>query len=164
MDKEHEKIWQKIQEFEIDDLDSSFTFTDRLSRENDWSTEYSIRSIEEYKKFIFLVVISNQPCTPSDQIDQVWHLHLLYTQSYWIDLCKNTIDMDIHHGPTKGSEQRGSFKEQYTKTLELYESLFGEKAPNDIWIDLDQRFKEIRFTRINRHKFWVLPKPTFLQK
>ena len=164
MEIEQEKIWQKIEEFEIDDLDSSFTFSDRLARENDWSIEYTLRAIQEYKKFIFLVTISDEPCTPSDQIDQVWHLHLLYTHSYWITLCKNTIKKDIHHGPTKGAEERDYFKEQYIRTLELYRRVFDENAPNDIWIDLDERFNNIRFTRINRHKYWVFPKPTFLQK
>ena len=50
MEIEQEKIWQKIEEFEIDDLDSSFTFSDRLARENDWSIEYTLRAIQEYKK------------------------------------------------------------------------------------------------------------------
>ncbi len=154
-------LWDKIRNFEIDDLDSSFTFTDRLARENDWSLEYSLRAVYEYKKFLFLIVISDFPLTPSDQIDQVWHLHLLYTQSYWIDFCKHTIHKDIHHGPTKGSEEKSLFKEQYLKTLEFYESIFSKKPPNDIWVDVDTRFKEIHFTRVNRHKNWILPKLLF---
>ena len=72
-------------------------------------------------------MIADFPLTPSDQIDQVWHLHLLYTQSYWIDFCKNTIQKDIHHGPTKGAEQKPLFKDQYLKTLEFYESVFKKK-------------------------------------
>lgn len=164
MNNKQKEIWKKIEEFEIDDLGSSFSFTDRLARENDWPVEYTLRAIHEYKKFIFLVVISDGPCTPSDQIDQVWHLHLLYTHSYWIELCKNTINKEIHHGPTKGAEERNSFKEQYTKTLNLYKSIFNENAPKDIWVDLNERFNNIHFTRVNRHKFWVFPKPKFLHK
>jgi hypothetical protein len=161
MTEEQNKLWNKIQNLEIDDIDSSFTFTDRLARENDWSIEYSLRAILEYKKFIFLITISDFPQTPSDQIDQVWHLHLLYTESYWIELCKNTINKNIHHGPTKGSEERTLFKEQYIKTLEFYESIFKEKPPKDIWIDVEIRFKEIHFTRINRKKYWIIPKIRF---
>lgn len=161
MTEEQTKIWAEIQNFELDDIDSSFTFTDRLARENDWSLEYSLRAVLEYKKFIFLITISDFPHTPSDQIDQVWHLHLLFTESYWIDLCKNTIRKNIHHGPTKGSEQKGLFKEQYTKTLRLYKSLFMEMPPQDIWPDAKTRFKEIRFTRVNRRKNWILPKLLF---
>lgn len=158
MTEEQNKIWDKIQNFEIDDVDSSFTFTNRLARENDWSMEYSLRAVLEYKKFIFLITISNLPHTPSDQIDQVWHLHLLYTESYWIHLCKNTLNKNIHHGPTKGSEERTLFKEQYLRTLEFYELVFNEIPPKDIWIDVKTRFKEINFTRVNRCENWVIPK------
>lgn len=161
MTEEQNKIWNKIQNFEIDDIDSSFTFTDRLARENSWSIEYSLRTILEYKKFIFLITISDFPQTPSDQIDQVWHLHLLYTESYWIELCKYTINKNIHHGPTKGSEERPLFKEQYLKTLEYYESSFNEKPPKDIWVNVERRFKEIHFTRVNRKINWIIPKLRF---
>ncbi|MBC8756121.1 hypothetical protein H2O64_15705 [Kordia sp. YSTF-M3] len=152
------KLWNKIRNFEIDDISSSFTFTDRIARENGWSLEYSLRAVLEYKKFLFLIVISDFPQTPSDQIDQVWHLHLLYTKSYWIDFCQNTIQKSIHHGPTKGVEEKSLFKEQYLKTLEFYESIFSKQPPKDIWVDVDTRFKEIHFTRVNRHKNWIIPK------
>lgn len=164
MTEAQKEIWDKIKNFEIDDINSSFTFTNRLSRENDWSIEYALRTILEYKKFIFLITISDFPQTPSDQIDQVWHLHLLYTESYWIDLCKNTINKSIHHGPTKGSEEKSMFKEQYLKTLKFYESTFKEKPPKDIWDNVESRFNNVRFTRINRHKNWVIPKLLFKKK
>jgi hypothetical protein len=86
----HEILWKKIESFELDDPQSSFMFTDRLARENGWSIEYAIRTVSEYKRFIFLMCIAEHPLTPSDQVDQVWHLHLLYTESYWIDLCAHT--------------------------------------------------------------------------
>lgn len=152
--------WRVIRDFELDDLSSSFKFTDRLARENDWAVEYAIRAVFEYKKFIFLVSISSIPLTPSDQVDQVWHLHLLYTKSYWIDLCKDILGKDIHHGPTKGSAEKQRFKDQYVKTLELYKSVFDENPPSDIWLDTEKRFREINFTRVNRNKYWVIPKLT----
>ncbi|NRD19612.1 hypothetical protein HNV08_06100 [Winogradskyella eckloniae] len=161
MTEEQKRLWHKIKNFEIDDIDASFTFSDRLARENDWSIEYALRTILEYKKFIFLIAVSDYPQTPSDQIDQVWHLHLLYTESYWIELCTNTIQKQIHHGPTKGSEERTLFKEQYVKTLDLYASIFNEKPPNDIWLDVDTRFSDIHFTRVNRKRNWIIPKPRF---
>ena len=63
-----QKIWKKIEEFELDDITSSFCFSDRLARENSWSTEFTLRTIHEYKKFIYLICISDSPQTPSDQI------------------------------------------------------------------------------------------------
>ena len=152
------ELWNRIEDFEIDDPESSFSFSDRLARENDWSIEYCLRAILEYKKFIFLICISPEPLTPSDEIDQVWHLHLLYTQSYWIDLCENTIYRQIHHGPTKGKEEQTRFKDQYQYTLDLYSEKFKVSPPNDIWPKSEKRFKSIHFSRVNRQKNWVIPK------
>lgn len=158
------ELWNKIDDFEIDDVESSFSFSDRLARENDWSLEYSLRAIFEYKKFIFLICISNEGLTPSDEIDQVWHLHLLYTQSYWIELCKETLNRQIHHGPTKGIEEQSRFKDQYQFTLDFYYEKFNEKPPKDIWPKSEKRFKSIHFSRVNRQKNWLIPKLKFLRK
>lgn len=152
------ELWNKIEDFEMDDLASSFSFSDRLARENDWSMEYCLRAILEYKKFIFLICISNEPLTPSDEIDQVWHLHLLYTESYWIELCEQTINRQIHHGPTKGKEEQSRFGDQYQHTLDLYKEKFNQKPPIDIWPKSEDRFQSIHFSRVNRQKNWVIPK------
>jgi len=161
MNREEKILWNKILNFSIDDPDSSFTFTDRLCRENNWSMEYALRAVMEYKKFIFLVCTSDYSQTPSDQVDQVWHLHLLYTQSYWIEFCKGLLDKEIHHGPTKGIEERGLFRDLYSDTLELYAEKFNEKPPKDIWPSPEKRISEIHFSRVNRHRNWVIPKIKF---
>ncbi|PCJ62698.1 MAG: hypothetical protein COA58_16850 [Bacteroidetes bacterium] len=159
MTEEQKIIWTKIQNFELDDIDSDFTFTDRLARENSWTIEYAVRVILEYKKFIFLICNADHPVTPSDQIDQVWHLHLIYTQSYWTDLCKNTIQRDIHHGPTKGGgKEKANYNNLYEETKRLYQRTFENEPPNDIWPSSKIRFGELRFTRVNRHRNWIIPK------
>src|SRR5688572_30623486 len=117
MTVEQQELWQKIDRFELDDPHVSFSFSDRLARENGWSISFSLSAIQEYKKFIFLICISDHPLTPSDQVDQVWHLHLLYTHSYWIDMCKRLLNRDIHHGPTRGGNtERAKFKSWYQET------------------------------------------------
>jgi len=157
-------LWRKVESFEIDDPEASFSFSDRLSRENDWSMEYCLRSVLEYKKFIFLICISPEPLTPSDEIDQVWHLHLLYTQSYWIELCEETLNRNIHHGPTRGMVEQGRFKDQYQYTLDFYTEKFEKAPPSDIWPKSEKRFKSIHFSRVNREKNWLIPKIKFRRK
>jgi hypothetical protein len=161
MTDQQAELWNSIKEFELDDIHASFSFSDRLVRENAWSLEYALRAIFEYKKFMFLICISKTPLTPSDQVDQVWHLHLIYTESYWIDFCQNTLQQPIHHGPTKGVEQRGNFREYYQHTLSFYKKIFQTIPPKDIWNDIDTRFKDINFTRVNRDKYWLVPKKLF---
>lgn len=52
-------LWGDIENYEIDDLESSFKFSHRLARENMWSESYTRRVIDEYKKFMFLGVSSS---------------------------------------------------------------------------------------------------------
>jgi hypothetical protein len=70
MKEEHTVLWKEIKAFELDAPESSLSFSSRLARENGWTLEFSLRAIEEYKKFIFLICIADHPLTPSDQVDQ----------------------------------------------------------------------------------------------
>ncbi len=159
MKTEELSLWRKIQDFELDDPGSDYTFSERLSRENGWKLEYTLRVIDEYKKFIFLQCISEYPLTPSDQVDQVWHLHLLYTRSYWIDWCEHTLGRTIHHGPTKGGKsENDKFKDWYELTKTFYLKTFKEEWPADIWPDGANRFSDIHFRRINLKQNWIIRK------
>jgi len=165
MTTDQEILWEKIRMFELDDPDISLTFSDRLARENGWELEYSLRAIDEYKRFMFLLCIAGHPLTPSDQVDQVWHLHLLYTESYWTDFCKNTLNKQIHHGPTKGGEnENNKFTDWYEKTKQLYKSIFEYDAPSDIWPSSKIRFSEINFQRVNLDRIWIIKKPSILKR
>jgi len=57
-----------------------------------WSEIYTIRVIQEYKKFVFLAMVANHVVSPSVPIDRVWHLHLLYTISYWDKFCGEVLN------------------------------------------------------------------------
>lgn len=165
MTKDQQSLWDKIKDFELDEPTSSLTFTNRLARENGWTIEYAIRAVHEYKKFIFMLCIADHSLTPSDQVDQVWHLHLLYTQSYWVDFCKNTIDKQIHHGPTKGGKtESDKYNDLYEKTLQLYKTLFERNAPDDIWPPKEIRFSEVNFQRVNLNCNWIIKKPRISKK
>lgn len=112
-----------------------------------------------------MLCIADHSLTPSDQVDQVWHLHLLYTQSYWIDFCQDTLGKQIHHGPTKGGKQEGEkYNDLYEKTLALYKTLFKRDAPQDIWPPREIRFGEVNFLRVNLHRNWIIKKPMFFKK
>ena len=151
------ELYDKILSLEMDETNIDFTFSDRLCRENRWKNEYSKRCIVEYKKFIYLSAISNKSLTPSDQIDQVWHLHLTYTQSYWVNLCRNVLDKEIHHCPTKGGAlESNKYKEQYQQTINFYKNEFGENPPDDIWPGVEKRFKNAdKFVRVNASEYTI---------
>lgn len=154
-------LLSKLEAFQIDAAGSRLSFQQRLARENRWSLEYTERVIAEYKRFLFLVAVSGQPQTPSDQVDQAWHLHMVYTRSYWQDLCQNVLGFDLHHMPTRGGVmEKNKFRQFYEDTLAHYQQCFGESAPVDIWPSGAERFSAVEdFTRINTRDYWLLPKP-----
>ncbi|MCA9447938.1 MAG: hypothetical protein KC931_12545 [Candidatus Omnitrophica bacterium] len=154
-------LWAKIQEFEIDDPESSLTFSKRLARENEWTHPFALRAIEEYKKFVYLAVISGHPVTPSIEVDQVWHLHLTYTKSYWEDFCGGVLGRPFHHNPTKGGKQEGEkFDKWYNQTLESYRQYFGQEPPADLWPPAEMRFSKSSLIRqVSNRTHWVVRKP-----
>ena len=112
-----------------------------------------------------MLCIAEHSLTPSDQVDQVWHLHLLYTRSYWTDFCQNTLGRQIHHGPTQGGEAEGNkYNDLYEKTLQLYKVLFERDAPADIWPTKEIRFGDVNFQRINLNRNWIIKKPRIVKK
>ncbi|GAB3833343.1 glycine-rich domain-containing protein [Hymenobacter jeollabukensis] len=165
MRPDHLALWQKIEAFELDDPHAALTFTDRLARENGWPLSFSLRAVHEYKRFMLLLCVAEHLLTPSDQIDQVWHLHLLYTRSYWDDFCRDTLGRAIHHGPTRGgSQQQAQFTDWYARTQELYAHTFGHAPPADLWPDSPTRFGDINFQRVNLGRYWLLPKFRFFRR
>ena len=155
------ELYRQIQAFSLDNTEAPWPFSKRLARENRWSEAFSLRVIEEYKKFAFLAVAAGHPVTPSDQVDQAWHLHLTYTRSYWEEFCPQVLGKPLHHEPTRGGQdEKGKFNDWYGNTLASYERLFGHKPPEDIWPDSSIRFgQDLHHVRVNSSQSWLLPKP-----
>jgi uncharacterized protein (TIGR04222 family) len=154
------ELYGRLQAFSFDAIDAQFPFSRRLARDNGWSEAYSQRAIEEYRRFAYLAVMAGHPVTPSDQVDQVWHLHLTYSRSYWEVFCPQVLEKPLHHEPTRGgAAEQSKFGDWYAKTLASYETLFQEKPPSDLWPDPEVRFgQDLQFVRVNRHEHWILPR------
>ena len=137
----HTALFQRILAHTIGPDDAALTFAARLARENRWSQPQAERVIREYKRFCYLAVTEGHEVTPSDAVDQVWHLHLTYSRDYWLTYCPEVLQADLHHGPTRGgTAERRRFYLQYAATLAAYESAFGEPPPSDIWPTAHKRF------------------------
>ena len=109
-------------------------FADKLCRKLNWDKNFALKAIWEYKKFVYLGVISDFSVTPSKVIDQVWHEHLLFSAGYR-DFCRRIIQYDFDHNPELVSvgSQTEAFQVQYFHTLELYRREFGCEPPPEIW-------------------------------
>jgi hypothetical protein len=161
MNQEQEALWRRIKGYQFDIGRPEFPFAARVGRENGWTAEFTRRVIEEYRRFVFLAIAAGHPVSPPDQVDQVWHLHLLYTREYWGRFCPEVLRTPLHHGPTRGGiEERSKFTGWYEAALASYHALFGEEPPADIWPSARIRFGEdIHFRRVNVRRSWVIEKP-----
>jgi hypothetical protein len=134
-------LWQRLAEYEIGPQAATLSFAKRLARENRWREDFARRVILEYKRFCYLAVTAREEVTPSDAVDQVWHLHLTYSRDYWDVFCREILGTQLHHGPTRGGQsERKRYYDQYAATLLLYEEAFGEPPPADIWPGARRRF------------------------
>jgi hypothetical protein len=146
-------LWRKLESFSPNNPYDALNFSQRLAQENGWPPFFTDRVIFEYKRFLFLCTISPHPVTPSDEVDQAWHLHLVYTKSYWNDLCKDILGKDLHHTPTTGGPaERDQLASFYESTLQLYNDKFGHAPPNDIWPPASRRNNQTVSTRTTRQE------------
>jgi hypothetical protein len=80
---------------------------------------------------MYLAATEEFMVSPSEIVDKVWHLHLIFTESY-DEFCK-VLGKHIQHIPSthnKSDFQR--FKRAQDRTKEYYQKEFGEQ-PNTIW-------------------------------
>jgi uncharacterized protein (TIGR04222 family) len=149
-------------EFDSDSDGRSSGFVKRLACENGWTLRRAERACEEYKRFVFLTMTAGHPCTPSDEIDQVWHLHLVHTRSYWEGFCGEVLRRPLHHEPTRGgAHEAAKFRTWYRNTLQSYRSAFGA-PPVDLWPPVAERFTG-RPVRLDAQAFWIARKPRWWQ-
>ena len=155
-------LWQRLFAHPIGPPDASLTFANRLARENRWTLEHAENVILEYKRFCYLAraAAPGEQVTPSDAVDQAWHLHLTYSRDYWQTFCPEVLGAELHHGPTAGGRvERARYYDQYAATLKAYEDAFGEAPPADIWPDAKRRFEvDPRSQRVNPQDEHIIPR------
>jgi uncharacterized protein (TIGR04222 family) len=138
--EKQQQLYQRICDYELDDPSHEVGFLAHLMRANGWSRSLALGAIEEYRKFVFLALEADHQVTPSDQVDQVWHLHLLFSDAYWNDFCPRVLGRPLHHHPARGGpKERDQFHELYRATIRSYRQHFGE-PPADLWPPVDVRF------------------------
>jgi hypothetical protein len=93
-----------------------------------WTRQQVDRAIVNYKRFLLLLYLyPNSAIVPTQEIDQVWHQHILDTRKYAQD-CQWLFGYFLHHYPYFGME---SDSEQYvietafSRTQTLFAQHFG---------------------------------------
>ena len=139
-------------------------FVDRLAQDNGWARAFADDVYDEYLRFVYLMALGEGIRTPSDAVDQAWHLHLSYSESYWNDLCKRVLHTPLHHGPTRGGKNESAkYRDAYAKTLAAYEREFGHRPVPKIWPPVERRFGQLnRYQRVNTAGSFIVGKVSLL--
>lgn len=130
---------------------NSNEFIQRIMKQNRWSLEYTNRVINEYKKFIYLGLLHS--VEPSWEIDQVWHTHLLYTKDYQ-KMCNRLNITFFHHNPKSSKLKYDKYNDGYQFTKELYQEMYGEIPPEDIWTN----WKPSNYIYIDTKNYHIIKK------
>lgn len=116
-------IWLKIKEYNLDTYDVKGSFVKKLMEENGWNESFAYDSVEEYRKFMFLLATSEQFMSPSKIVDKVWHQHILDTKAY-AKFCDDIHGTFIHHVPRRSNQSDDEFIDSYNRTINQYQKIF----------------------------------------
>jgi hypothetical protein len=151
-------LWAAIAAMQIVPDGAVSTFTVRLAWEHGWSAAHAESVTDEYRRFLYLAARTNDALTPSDDVDQAWHLHLLHSRHYWDILCAGILRRPLHHDPTGGGAAEAMrHQRQYGTTLARYRAVFGEDPAPAIWPADDAHFAA-RPLRIDAARYWLVPR------
>ncbi|MDI3312438.1 MAG: glycine-rich domain-containing protein-like, partial [Thermoanaerobacterium sp.] len=95
-----------------------------------------IKTLEEiqdkYIKFLYLCkTYPDKPITPTYEIDEMWHLHMLHPRSYYND-CMSYFGTILDHNAGFGKEE-----EEYEVLIDMYDET------KNLWNkEFDQKFYE----------------------
>lgn len=159
--REH-ALWQRLRAHSFEQREQELDFTRRLAREQGWTLDETRSAIDEYRRFCFLACTGEQQATPSAEVDEVWHLHLIHTRDYWSKFCPEVLQTTLHHGPTRGgNHERERYRQQYADTLARYEQWFGPPSER-WWPGTRERFMErTPVVRVDARTHWIIAKPAF---
>lgn len=96
-----------------------------------WTYQETNRAIARYLRFLYLIYLyPNRQLVPTQDIDRVWHHHILDTMQYAQD-CQMLFGRFIHHFPylgQRGESDRQALQIAFKQTQALFQEHFGVDA------------------------------------
>ncbi len=93
-----------------------------------WTFEQTNQAIERYSMFLCLIYLyPNRKLVPTQEIDTVWHHHILDTMKYAED-CEMLFGRFIHHFPyfgKRGKVDKDNLYTAFAETERLFQEHFG---------------------------------------
>jgi hypothetical protein len=109
-----------------------------------WTRQQTTWAINRYKMFLSVVYLHpHTPLVPTQEIDIVWHCHILHTRKYFQD-CQMLFGRFIHHEPDVQASRQAkqlALDAAFTQTTALLVQYFGEAALDDAKLEQSDRSK-----------------------
>lgn len=125
----------------IDNLDLS-AVTERLIKVDGWTPSQAEEGCRQYRRYLYLRKKFPQfDLPPSEDIDGVWHAHILHTKDYFA-FCNELFGSYLHHHPHEvfAGRSKSNMQRLFDQTQELHKQEFGDyiyKIPAYLrWLDL----------------------------
>ena len=131
-------------------LDADAFEAQRRNGERLWDEERVERALNEYKQFLALMHWNPEAVlVPSEDIDEVWHTHVLNTARYQAD-CETIFGRFQHHFPTFGESEEVQEEQMKGRdeTLKLFEEAFGEVPQSYTSDDAYEKCRRIKCRRM----------------
>lgn len=101
-----------------------------------WTRPQVDRAIARYKMFLHLLYLyPNSAIVPTQEIDQVWHQHILDTRKYAQD-CQWLFGYFVHHYPyfgMGGEAEKQALETAFSSTRTLFAEQFGIDVIEEIF-------------------------------
>ncbi|MEG4573857.1 glycine-rich domain-containing protein-like [Microcoleus sp. N3A4] len=112
-----------------------------------WTKAKTVRAIARYMAFLGLIYLyPNQQFVPTQEIDAVWHNHILDTSKYHQD-CELLFGRYVHHFPyfsRRGEADEQTWQAAFADTQTILEHHFGTETDDKldrskIWLKADEK-------------------------
>lgn len=100
-----------------------------------WKLEKAKKAVEQYRRWLWLnAVYGADRLSPSQDVDSVWHMHILDTRKYAEDCAVMFNGLFLHHNPYAGwesTEAEEAHQKRYQRTKQLYAEHFDDSLEGD---------------------------------
>lgn len=108
------------------------SFEEQIAKYHNWTADHCRKVVAEYERFLQLKASNHLlPLSASDDIDKLWHFHILCTESYY-NYCTNKYGKFIHHNLVDSSDQ-AQRQQRLINTNNCYRNTFGGFLYPEVW-------------------------------
>ena len=127
------QLLRRIEAHGFDAPDDPLGFETRLADDNGWTLGHARAVVAEYRRFLVLTQLAKEPVSPSQDVDQAWHLHLTRTAHY-AAFCEALFGRFLHHEPGRSDGgDAARHRQMYEYTRKVYRRGFGAAPPEAVW-------------------------------